>query len=174
MSSPELAAYAESLDAGATLFVLGEGGGIFQMDVPRPSMQREAFNARIASGALRVLDADTVDTVALADGSTMFVRRQATPGDAPVAASAVTKAELVERAKALGVKSPAKLTVDNLTSAITEAEAALEATAAARAALEERARELFDAADLDDIDALSDEQLAALIAEAEADDQTGS
>ena len=89
------------MNAGDTVFVIGAGGAVVKMDVPGDVHRRERFDADLAKGALRLVDADDVDEVphprwpdatrfVLRTGATPTAPAPATeagPGDEPAADS---------------------------------------------------------------------------------------
>lgn len=146
-----------------TVFVRGTGGAIFQMDVPTNVHARERWDASIEKGDLVVLPADEI-VERVEQGATFFdhVSTGARADDA-------TRVELLEQAKALGLKVTERTSAKRLAAAIAAAEADSPAAPTDRAALEARAFELFSGDELEAIDVMSDDDLAAAIAVAEAE-----
>ncbi len=74
------------MSPGDTIFVMGRGGAIIQMDVPGDVHGRERFDAAVASGHLRIVPDDQVVTRPHPrwPESTQFVLRDGAMLDSPV------------------------------------------------------------------------------------------
>lgn len=150
-----------------TVYARGEGGAIFRLDVPpppgdgaKPSFARERWDAKIERGDLVVIPDDEIEE-RVVDGATVYVHVSS-----GARADAVTAVDLAARAAELGIDVDKRWGTKRLAAEVAKAEQA----AADRVVLEARARELFDDDELEAIDVMSDEDLAAAIAAAEAED----
>lgn len=78
------------MNAGETVFVIGSHGAISKMDVPADVHRRERFDAALAKGALRLVDADDVveePHPRWPDSTRLVLRKGARPVDPTPAAA---------------------------------------------------------------------------------------